>query len=318
MKLAIQVICATFLVGSPSLVWFGPNASRDEATLLDEIRKTEAASEAITEVNYISQVKTFSNDKESLFAENRCRFIRGEGRGRVLVWEERGKTGEWKGDVYAENPRYQFHLSRLTESSDWVVQTINLNPENKDETITKWLELSENNCFKPAVCLYDNKEFLDVFEADDTTLKLDTDGTGELSITIESRSKDLKFPKYFANVKQDEFWHLNPVRMTSREGNVEVVRRFEGVGQNESAPTAPSRFTFDVIVEGKRTSTTDIQYQNVTSRVLPKSEFRLTAFGIPEPPEVRSSNSTWYYVIIGSLIFLGICGFVIRRRGQSS
>lgn len=285
--------------------------------LKSSLRKSAAECNRVTDVSINGKSSVFRSSG-TVVRETRSRYYRGEGQ-RVLIFEIKNDKGEWEGEVFGENAQYQFNLVRNSEKVPWAIKTLKQDfkfRNHPDNRVSTWLNLNSRNFFATSISLNDGLDLLEVLDDDEFNSQLVTESKTGLVITPNSSDASrLRFPRVEVEFYQGNELTVSCVVATNEVRESRITETMTGYGKHDTAYVCPEKFKRTVENAGVLKSLEEFEFHGVNVTKLSESEFRLTAFGLPEPVEFQRKRFGYFYWIAG-LVLIGVIGLSLRYVGR--
>jgi hypothetical protein len=235
--------------------------------------------------------------------------------------------------AYGNNPKYSFSLHRKTPSSSWVLKTLSLKPAETDPTVQGALSgieegqsvlvhpfqvplavLVQQPTFRVLRAVRTHKKGEDLVRVDfDNTHPLADDSKTFVPIQGGSMLLDPK-----------RYWILRAAEFRTKHSKIDGNAKIDIDIKDASDPfPIPKRcaIALELQIEGRGRAVNIFRREFVLHdpETLPADEdFRLTAFGLPEPPGVRWNKpaAVWLWVSLAAvtLIVIGAVFNWLKRR----
>jgi hypothetical protein len=240
---------------------------------------------------------------------------------------------ELLGELYAINPVYAFRLRRKSPQEPWVLARYHLSDDNKQTEIEAEL-LGGGTVLSALTYLYMN-DLQQIVSSSTFRIREASmiEGQGGSLVRIDFDNTHSVSEKPFVAVQSGQFsldpsrwWCLVGFDVRTKHPGAEgrITASLESI-PSAAGPPIPKRVTQreEVNREGSGLMVFDSATQFELREINPPppdEDFRLTAFGIPEPPGIEWKRPTpwWFWVAGGGIVLIGFGALFYWLKARSA
>ena len=250
------------------------------------------------------------------------------GTDRLLLWE--GKVGGvWKGEVAGENRGYSFQLRRADRNRPWTLLQLEMKTEGEVRGVNgTQLDVTARTAGGFPIQI-DVASGVDLLSSPCVVLDDLSRANNLVHLTFHVREDKVNDAKALGFRYRQAALTLDPTRNFAivrsdwvDENGDHVIREREYVNSDDSSQRslACKWRGFHRNKQGKESSLslTEVKTVKLGTRVNPE-EFRLSAFGLPEPGEilVDQRGKSWWWIGSGGLVIV-LAGLWVYRRQRAA
>lgn len=224
--------------------------------------------------------------------------------------------------VAARNGDYAFRISRATAAKSYGLVFLERLGDNPvyDKRIQE--EYDEACCHALGAWYFNSEPVLHIVESPSFQIKKiaveEQDGVELVRIEFDRLYTDIEhrpwnFSDAYLLCDPERHWALREYGYTWVDGRRQRTTVTFGKG-NEGFPLAEKITRRETQKDGVTVSRQDITVEILSDNV-PKEEFYLSHYGLPEPNFERGWFGMWVWYLIAGIICLGVAAIIMKRRG---
>jgi len=303
-------------IGLAALVIVRPLKSKEGAFPPDAIRHWESYSNNAVKLLRL-RGKSFEGDDEEV-------IYKANGDSRILVWEKK-RGGEWTGEVWGRNDKYNFSLTRRGRSQPWVLTFIALKDRHDDgSTVDQVLRANDGDYQHYALGLrrypVNTLAKLMSFRAESVQPDEHTGSIQWVAFTVNANEPiDGDNTAFFhkGRIALDTAHAWLPVQ-AELHCSTAVVRCAKSEFRCENGRWYPARtkFVTTSLKTGKAHHSDEEVLEINTYDAPPPNDFFLASFGLPEPSARITSVPPFAWLVLLGFGLL-VTGLYVRQKWAS-
>lgn len=233
-------------------------------------------------------------------------------------------TGDSSEEVVGMNDEYVFGI-RGDEKGDYAVHM--LQPKSHESSLERAdMEYRRVSCLVAGACWYQGRSLRETFESDRCVVKsvVPIERMGETLVKVDyewlppeganEREKKRAESPAFIIVNPSHCWRLEEYEIVKWWGTIKSELSYGDA--HEGLPNLLKKVKALQGDSGPPVTTT-VQIKEIQRGPVPKSEFLLSHYGLPEPTNLDGSVGSWFrtpLVLISLAFVLFIASFLIQRQ----